>query len=107
MDLEAACWAAVGGADSARHGLEVTRRDAWLGGPLAVDALAVAAVAAPLLAAAELAEARGAARPAVALDAEHVALSFRSERHALVGGSPAGAGFAPLSRLVRCADGWA
>src|SRR4051812_34894768 len=107
MDLVAACWAAVGGDDAARRGLEVAGRDAWLGGPLAVDTLAVGAVAAALLAAAELAEARGAARPAVALDAGHVALSFRSERYALVGGAPTGAGFAPLSRIVRCADGWA
>src|SRR4051812_14211941 len=107
MDLVAACWAAVGGDDAARRGLEVAGRDAWLGGPLAVDTLAVGAVAAALLAAAELAEARGAARPAVALDAGHVALSFRSERYALVGGAPTGAGFAALSRVVRCADGWA
>jgi hypothetical protein len=61
-----------------------------------------------LLAAAELAEARGARRPAVGLSAEHVALSFTSERHVLLRGVPAGSGFAPLSRLVRCAHGeWA
>lgn len=106
--LTAACWAAVGGTPRALDGLEVTGREAWLGGPLAVDGLAVGAVAAALLAAAELAGARGARRPVASLSAEHVAVSFRSERHALVGGVPAAVGFAPLSRLVRCADGgWA
>ena len=34
-------------------------------------------------------------------------MSFTSERHARVRGEPAGAGFAPLSRMVRCRDGWA
>jgi hypothetical protein len=102
------CWAALGGDPAALTGLEVTRRDAWLGGGLAVDELAVGAVASALLAAAELADARGAGRPAIRLDAEHVALSFVSERHALLGGAHAGAGFAPLSRLLRCAGGgWA
>jgi hypothetical protein len=70
--------------------------------------LAVGATATALLAAAELAEARGARRPAVGLSGQHVALSFRSERRALIRGAPAGVGFAPLSRLVRCAHGgWA
>lgn len=106
--LTAACWAGVGGDPSALDGLEAGDREAWLGGPLAVDGLAVGAVASALLASADLAAARGAGRPTVGVSAEHVALSFRSERHALVGGAPAGAGFAPLSRLVVCADGgWA
>jgi CoA-transferase family III len=87
---------------------EVVDRATWLGGPLAVDELAVGAVSEALVAAADLAEAREAARPAVSVSAEHVALSFRSERFATVGGAPAGAGFAPLSRIVRCAGGgWA
>jgi len=89
-------------------GVEVADRDTWLGGPLAVDDLAVGAVTAALAAAAELAEARGVARPAVSVSAEHVALSFRSERFARLRGAPLGAGFAPLSRIVRCAGGgWA
>ena len=79
----------------------------WLGGPLDVDGLAVDAVRSALEAAAELAEARGLGRPAVSLSEEHVAVSFTSERHARVRGEPAGAGFAPLSRMVRCRDGWA
>jgi len=88
--------------------LEVHGTGAWLGGPLAVDDLAVAATAAALLAASELAQARGAARPTVELSAEHAALSFTSERHMLVDDRAAGAGFAPLSRLVRCLHGgWA
>jgi CoA-transferase family III len=101
-------WQALGGDPAALADLEIRGRDAWLGGPLAVDELAVGAVAAALLAAAELAEARTGRRPAVALDAEHVALSFRSERYPLVRGAPAPAGFAPLSRFVQCArGGWA
>ena len=79
----------------------------WLGGPLDVDGLAVDAVRSALEAAAELAEARGLGRPAVSLSEEHVAVAFASERHARVRGEPAGAGFAPLSRMVRCRDGWA
>ncbi len=102
------CWAATRADARALDTLEVRDMGAWLGGPLAVDDLAVAATAAALLAAGELAQARGAARPSVRLSAEHAALSFTSERHMLVGGRPAGAGFAPLSRLVRCLHGgWA
>ena len=88
-------------------GVEVADRGLWLGGSLDVDGLAVAAVAEALLAAAGLAEARGLGRPSVSLSAEHVAVSFVSERHARVCGKPSGAGFAPLSRMVRCRDGWA
>jgi hypothetical protein len=87
--------------------VEVADPGTWLGGPLDVDGLAVEAVGAALLAGAELAEARGLGRPSVSLSAEHVAVSFTSERFARVRGEPAGAGFAPLSRMVRCSDGWA
>jgi len=88
-------------------GVGVADRGVWFGGPLDVDGLAVAAVANALLAAADLADARGLGRPSVSLSAEHVAVSFVSERHALVRGEPSGTGFAPLSRMVRCRDGWA
>ena len=98
-------WKAVGGDPAMLRSLSVDRTDAWLGGPLAVDELAVGSVAAALMAAAELAQVRGARRPAIGLSGEHVALSFRSERHVLIDGRPTGAGFAPLSRLVRCANG--
>jgi hypothetical protein len=87
--------------------VEVFEGGPWFGGPLDVDALAVNAVVAALVAAADLAEARGLRRPALSLSAEHVAVSFTSERHARVRGAPGGAGFAPLSRMVRCRDGWA
>jgi crotonobetainyl-CoA:carnitine CoA-transferase CaiB-like acyl-CoA transferase len=101
-------WRGLGGDPALLDSLAVEGRDAWLGGPFAVDELAVGSVAAALLAAVELAEARGVGRPAIGLSAENVALSFRSERHLLVGGRPAWAGFAALSRFVRCADGgWA
>lgn len=108
IGLLATCWGALGGKREAMTGLEIEDRDVWLGGPLPVDDLAVGAVAAALLAAAELAEARGGAQPEVTLNAEHVALSFHSERHALVNGNRVLAGFAPMSRILRCDQGgWA
>ncbi len=58
-------------------------------------------------AAAELAAVRGRPRPGATVSAEHVAASFGSERHLSLAGAPSGPGFAPLSRVVRCADGWA
>jgi CoA-transferase family III len=101
-------WAALDGDAEAVTRVNVLGAGPWLGGPLAVDDLAVGAVATALLAASALAAARGFAPPAVELSAEHVALSFCSERHAVVAGRTAGAGFAPLSRFVRCrCDGWA
>jgi hypothetical protein len=107
-DLPTRFWQALGGEPAALADLEIRGRDAWLGGPLPVDDLALGAVAGALLAAAELVEARTGRRPAVQLDAEHVALSFRSERYPLVRNTPAPAGFAPLSRFVQCAGGeWA
>jgi CoA-transferase family III len=102
------CWRAVAGEQETLDCLEIIEQDAWLGGVLAVDELALGACSAALMAAAELAGARGAHRPTVEISGEHVALSFTSERHASSGGMPAGAGFAPLSRFVRCANGgWA
>jgi crotonobetainyl-CoA:carnitine CoA-transferase CaiB-like acyl-CoA transferase len=77
-----------------------------LASPLAVAECAIAAVAASLLAAAELAELRTGRRPEVALDTSHAAAAVRSE--ALLR-DPAGSsarGFAPLSRLWPTADGW-
>lgn len=106
--LTAEFWSAVGGDVDGLDSLEISGRDMWLGGPLPVDDLAIAAIATALMAAGGLAAARGATRPVAGLSAEHAALSFRSERHALVGGVPLGAGFAPLSRIVRCdGGGWA
>src|SRR3954447_16723108 len=73
-----------------------------LASPLAVEELALGAVATQLLAARELAR-----QPLVVeLDATGVGFSFRSERYARQGDRPAGAGFATLSRFWRTADGW-
>ena len=94
-------WTALGGPPVPDDALRVTGRTG-LGSPLAVPELALGAVAAQLLAAREL---RGETGP-VELDATHVGFSFRSERHARQAGRPIGAGFAPLSRFVRTADGW-
>jgi hypothetical protein len=71
-----------------------------------VDGLAVEAVGDALVAAADLAEARGLPRPAVVLDARHVACAFASERHLRRAGAPPAAPFAALSRFARTADGW-
>lgn len=73
-----------------------------LGGPPAVSELVLGAVAAQLVAARLLAGAPGPVR----LDAAHVGLAVRSERYARLAGRPVGAGFAPLSRFWRTADGW-
>jgi hypothetical protein len=101
-------WSGLGGDRNAIDALTVSGREAWLGGPLAVDEFAVASVSCALLAAAELVQARDGRRPTIGLSAEHVALSFGSERHVLIGGAPSPIGFAALSRFVSCADGgWA
>ena len=98
----AQAWSALGGErppELALHG------EGALGGcPYALGDIAVAAVGCTLLAAAELAQARGASRPQAALDRGHATAAFASERllraeRALPGG------FAPLSRFAACADG--
>jgi SnoaL-like domain len=73
IGLTNVCWWAVGGDPATLADLDVQRRAAWLGGPLAVDDLAVGSVASALLAAAELTQARDGRRPGVRLDAEQVA----------------------------------
>ncbi|NYJ08406.1 CoA transferase [Petropleomorpha daqingensis] len=94
-------WTALGGPALPAGALRVLGRTG-LESPLAVEELALGAVAAQLLAARELAR-----QPlAVELDAVGVGFSFRSERYARQGGTAAGAGFAPLSRFWRTADGW-
>ncbi|WP_320669305.1 CoA transferase [Patulibacter defluvii] len=103
-------WAALGGAPEAVARLRIDGdRDpdrAPLPGPLPVDALARATVGAALLAAAELAAARGAPPPVPRLDAEHVAAAFVSERHLRLDGAVPGVPFDPLSRFLPAADGW-
>lgn len=71
--------------------------------PLPALELAVGAVSAQLAAARLLS---GGSDAAVGLDAAHVATAFTSERHVRLGGKSVGAGFAPLSRFWRTADGW-
>jgi crotonobetainyl-CoA:carnitine CoA-transferase CaiB-like acyl-CoA transferase len=71
---------------------------------LPVADLAVGAVSAQLAAARAFAGARQ-SEP-LAVDGTHVGLAFRSERYVRLAGRPVGAGFAPLSRLWRTADGW-
>jgi len=94
-------WTALGGPALPSGALRVLGRTG-LASLLAVEELALGAVAAQLLAARELAR-----QPlAVELDAAGVGFSFRSERYARQGDRPAGAGFAPLSRFWRTADGW-
>jgi crotonobetainyl-CoA:carnitine CoA-transferase CaiB-like acyl-CoA transferase len=99
----AQAWQALGG-DPALLPLVTTVGSPGLASPLDVGGLAVGAVGAQLLAAAEL-RADGAA-PEPVLDARHVGLAFRSERFVRLDGAPAGVGFAPLSRFLPAADGW-
>jgi crotonobetainyl-CoA:carnitine CoA-transferase CaiB-like acyl-CoA transferase len=79
---------------------------AGLSSPLAVMGCAVAAVAACLTAAAELASARGGRRPAITLDTGHVAAAVRSEYWLRDSTGAGSTGFAPLSTLWPAADGW-
>ncbi len=88
------------------HDTEATWRDELLPSPLPVAELASRTVATALDAAAELAEARGARRPVVSLDPEHVAVAFVSERHARAGDAPPPSLFDPLSAFFPAADGW-
>ncbi len=94
--------------DLADTGLHIVgeSRPAALSSPLAVADCAVAAVAACLTAAADLADARSRRRPTVTLDTAHVAAAVRSEVWLR---DPAGRGidgFGHLSTLWQAADGW-
>jgi crotonobetainyl-CoA:carnitine CoA-transferase CaiB-like acyl-CoA transferase len=87
--------------------LEVTGDPGRLPSRLPAEDTAIACAGAALLAAAALHAGRGGAHLRTArLDRGHVAAAFRSEAWLRVGGEPAGAGFAPLSRFWRAADGW-
>jgi hypothetical protein len=72
--------------------------------PFALEEIAVASIGAALLAAAELAQARGARTPVPSLEQGHALLAFRSERSLQAGRSLPKA-FAPLSRFAATADG--
>jgi crotonobetainyl-CoA:carnitine CoA-transferase CaiB-like acyl-CoA transferase len=73
---------------------------------LPVEDVGVACVGAALLAAARLEEARTGEWLAPSLDRGQVRAALVSERLFRVDGAPAGAGFAPVSRFWRAADGW-
>ena len=81
-------------------------RPAALASTLAVAECATASVAACLGAAGKLASTRTGTSPDLSLDTAHVAAAVRSERLLRDPAGNAVEGFAPLSRLWRCADGW-
>jgi hypothetical protein len=97
-------WAALGGAPQRAAEVEIRGAGRYLPSAFDVDGLAVGAAGAALLAAAELVESSGARRPAIALDAEHVAVAFVSERHVVP--APTQGTFASLSRFAPTRDGW-
>lgn len=110
-DLITQAWTAVASDESGRPpaqptGVDVSGSPGRLPSRFAVEEVAVASVAVALLAAAALSKLRGGAAPRVSLDRGHVADAVRSERLFSFSGKPAGAGFAPLSRFWRTADGW-
>src|SRR5262245_38636649 len=88
------------------NGVVVHGAPAGLASPLAVAECAVASVTACLAAAADLAHARTGRRPAVELDAAHVAAAVRSEAWLRDRDGNGVEGFAPLSRIWPAADGW-
>jgi hypothetical protein len=101
-------WGALGGAADRLELVEVTGDGAGLL-PSTLPALPamVAAVATSTLAASVLTAARCGSGPGQAVvDAAHVAVAARSERHAREVGVAGARLFAPLSRFWRTADGW-
>jgi hypothetical protein len=102
----AAIWRTVGGDPRLLSKISVQADRLILRCALPVGDFAVACVASALLAAADLAQARGLPAPAVTLDAAHVEASFTSERHVRVNGRTLGSPFAPLSTWLRTSDGW-
>ncbi len=112
----AQAWAALAADADPRlpAGLEVF----WVSGTpgrlpsrLPVEDAAIACTGAALLAAAALHAQRGGdcgsrGSPTAQLDRAHLAAAFRSEAYLRIDGKQAGAGFAPLSRFWRAADGW-
>jgi len=103
-------WAAVSlddpGSPCPPAAVEVTGTLGRLPSRFAVEEVAAACVGGALLAAAALSEQRGRSAGSVGLDRGHVADAVRSERCFRLGGRPAGASFAPLSRFWAAGDGW-
>jgi hypothetical protein len=110
QDVIAAAWAAVTAGESEPvprpTPVRLTGPRGQLPSHFCVEEIATASVAVALLAASALSAQREGEAPTVDLDRGHVADAVRSERHFRVGGQPAGAGFAPLSRFWSAADGW-
>ncbi|HEX6447473.1 MAG TPA: CoA transferase [Streptosporangiales bacterium] len=100
------CLGALGLAAPGPGAVRVHGTARGLASVLPVAALAEATVTTALLAAADLAEARGVPRPAVTVDRGHVAAAFRSERHLRLAGGDGFAMFDPLSAFLPTADGW-
>jgi len=73
---------------------------------LAAEDAATACVALALMAAGNLHPLGNGSAPSLSVDRAHVAAAVRSERFFRRGDSPAGAGFAPLSRFWPTSDGW-
>jgi len=101
-------WAALGGERDLLESVTVTAdQDGLLASTLPAMPAMLAAVAASTLAASVLDAARSAKAPMpISIDAEHVGLAARSERHARDGGSQQPDLLGPLSRFWRTADGW-
>jgi hypothetical protein len=116
--LLAEAWAALSTAEGADARLPAGLEVLWVSGApgqlpsrMPAEDVALACTGAALLAAAALHAQRGGdggsrGSPAARLDRGHVAAAFRSEAHLRVDGTPAGPGFAPLSRFWPAADGW-
>ncbi|HMC52071.1 MAG TPA: CoA transferase [Acidimicrobiales bacterium] len=86
--------------------VEVTGGGGDLRSRLPVEDVAVACAGVALAAASALRRRRGGSGGRASLDRGHVAAAVRSERHFRGSAERAAAGFAPLSRFWRAADGW-
>jgi crotonobetainyl-CoA:carnitine CoA-transferase CaiB-like acyl-CoA transferase len=89
-----------------RPAVEISGPRGLLPSHLAVEETAECCVALALMAAAGLHRVRAGSELDLSIARGQVAAAVRSERYFRRGDSPAGAGFAPLSRFWRTADGW-
>jgi crotonobetainyl-CoA:carnitine CoA-transferase CaiB-like acyl-CoA transferase len=86
--------------------VEITGPKGLLPSRLAVEDAAASCVALALAAGGSLHRLRSGSNLDLSVDRAHVVAAVRSERYFRRGDSPAGVGFAPLSRFWRVADGW-
>ncbi len=107
-DLMLSAWdgLAAGSDAHAPSPVEFTGTRDLLASHLPVDDVAAACVGLALSAATTLQQQRSGSTSDAALDRAHVATAVCSERHFRWDGSPAGMGFAPLSRFWAASDGW-